>query len=347
MPKTDSTILYRSFQFNRDWLDEEKRESTISFSSEEEVSRWGIIEILDHSDRAVDLKRIRELGAHLFNHNPDRIIGPVIEAGVENGRGTARVGYDKTEEGNLALERTRSGSLRGVSVAYRVNEWKNLREGEEYQLATKKIRAQKGQDIWIATKWSPVELSSTPVPADSSVGHGRDLFMRSLKEAGITIRQKEECIVPMEKEEVQKFIKDEIRAVLPDAIKEGVKGALPEIRTILTEEQKPQMRMEMETAIDLRNRAAAVLSPEDQNKVADMIFNGKTEPEVLRFILTTHTGNPDARDNGGQGGDPIQRKPAGQGGQGGKEQVRSFTQLKDDNEFAAAFRGMDEFPLIQ
>lgn len=152
--------------------------------------------------------------------------------------------------------------------------------------------------------------------------------------------------MPMEKEEVQKFIKDEIRAVLPEAVKEGVKAALPEIRSILTEEQKPQMRMEVSTAQDLANRASAV-SLECQVEVSRMIFHGKTEQEVTRYILDQATGKPDARDNGGQGGDPIQRKPASQGGQGGKEQVRSFTQVKDDNEFAAAFRDMDEYPLIQ
>jgi len=168
-------LWYRSFEFNREWLNEEKREAQISFSSETlEVKRWWGIEILDHSPGAVDLSRLKKIGAHLFNHNPDRIIGPIKKPKIEDGRGVAIVGYDETGEGNQALIRTKSGSLRGVSVGYRVKEFKELVPGEEHQMATKTIKGRKDKLIRVATKWEPVEISSTPVPWDTSVGLGRE-----------------------------------------------------------------------------------------------------------------------------------------------------------------------------
>lgn len=153
-------LFFRSLQFNRDWLDEKKREANLSFSSEtEEVIRYfgdpiygKGIEILDHSPKAANLKRLREVGSYLFNHNPNEIIGPIKSVKVENGRGVAKVGYDETQEGNKAFERTKSGSLKGISFAYRVKQYKELAPDEEYQLATRKIKGRKDIPVMIATK---------------------------------------------------------------------------------------------------------------------------------------------------------------------------------------------------
>jgi hypothetical protein len=333
MAKTkENNILYRSFQFKREWLNEEKRQSEISFSSEIAADRWGMVEILDHSAGAIDLRRIREMGSHLFNHNPDRIIGPVISVKIDGGRGVATVGYDQNEEGDLALERTKSGSLRGVSVGYRVYKWKKLEAGEEYQLSTGKVKGREDKDIYIATKWEPIEITSTPIPLDSSVGHGRELFMRSLQEAGIEIQKKED--EPLTEEEIKKLINDSIRAVVSGVIKDAMPDLITQVRQTITDEQKPQMRMEVETANDLTNRASAV-SPDTESKAIRMIFGGKTEQEVARFIIDQAIGKPDATDTGGEGGDLSQRnKVKGMSQQGA---VTSFRQVQKDDEFFRAF----------
>ena len=54
-----------------------ERKFELSFSSEEPYERWWGTEILDHSDGAVDLTRLSEIGCLLFNHNRDAVIGKV------------------------------------------------------------------------------------------------------------------------------------------------------------------------------------------------------------------------------------------------------------------------------
>ena len=46
-----------------------ERKFILSFSSEEPYARYWGVEILDHSEGAVDLTRLNEVGCVLFNHN--------------------------------------------------------------------------------------------------------------------------------------------------------------------------------------------------------------------------------------------------------------------------------------
>jgi len=327
-------VLYREIEFRSEWLDKEKRRASVSFSSEAGIKRWEVIEILDHSAKAVDLRRLKTLGAHLFNHDPNRIVGPIHGAQISEGRGSAEVGYDDTDEGNLAFARTESGSLKGVSVGYRVTQWKKLADGEEYQLATRTVKGNAKEIIVIGTKWEPIEISSTPIPADSSVGLGRELFARSLEASGININNpKREVQKEMDEKEVQRLIREEIRSALPEAVKEGVKAALPEIRNLITEEQRPTMRMDVPAAQELCNRASAV-SMECQSRVSQMIFSGKTEQEISRFIIDAALGKPDARDTGGAQ-DPL--NPDRQQAPVGNQTRTSFTQVPEDKDFFRAF----------
>ena len=51
-----------------------ERKFTLSFSSEEPYSRWFGLEILSHSDGAMDLTRLNSIGVVLFNHDRDKVI---------------------------------------------------------------------------------------------------------------------------------------------------------------------------------------------------------------------------------------------------------------------------------
>ena len=66
-----------------------ERKFILSFSSEEPYERWWGTEILDHSDGAVDLTRLNEIGVLLFNHDRNRVIGKVNRAWIEDLRGMA------------------------------------------------------------------------------------------------------------------------------------------------------------------------------------------------------------------------------------------------------------------
>lgn len=139
----------------------------LSFSSEEPVSRWYGNEILDHTDGAVDLSRITDLGVILFNHHQDDVIGKVTKAWIEDGRGKARIEFDDDDASERIRKKVESGTLRGVSVGYRVDSW------EEVVAGKKSKDGRFTGPAYIAVRWEPLEISIVSVPADATVGVGR------------------------------------------------------------------------------------------------------------------------------------------------------------------------------
>lgn len=146
------------------------RRFTLSFSSEEPYERWyGENEILSHADGAVDLSRFDDgMGVVLFNHDRDHVIGKILDAKVEDKRGVAEIEFDEDEESEKILAKVAGGTLKGVSVGYRVTEWQSVQENET---TTDGFEG----PCYIARHWMPYEISIVSVPADASVGVGRDL----------------------------------------------------------------------------------------------------------------------------------------------------------------------------
>ena len=66
-------VLQRELSINSA-VDEENRTVELSFSSEEPCERWFGTEILCHDEECVDLKRLKEIGVCLFNHDCDKPI---------------------------------------------------------------------------------------------------------------------------------------------------------------------------------------------------------------------------------------------------------------------------------
>lgn len=145
-----------------------ERKFILSFSSEEPDKRWWGVEILDHSEGCVDLSRLNEIGCVLFNHNRDAVIGKVLKAWVENGRGMAEVEIDSDEESEKIYQKMKSGTLKGVSVGYVVSLYEDV--------AANKTSSDGRFDgpVSIAKKWEVYEISIVSVPADSTVGVGRE-----------------------------------------------------------------------------------------------------------------------------------------------------------------------------
>lgn len=148
--------------------DESGKKFVLSFSSEEPYLRWDGLEILDHSDGCIDLSRLLEIGVLLFNHERDSVIGKVTRVWVENQRGCAEVEFDDDEQAEVIRKKVQSGTLKGVSVGYTVNKWEIVTVGQ---------KSEDGRFTGpcnVAKNWMPYEISIVSVPADSSVGVGRD-----------------------------------------------------------------------------------------------------------------------------------------------------------------------------
>jgi HK97 family phage major capsid protein/HK97 family phage prohead protease len=162
--KKISSTLTRTFDLDQASVNEEGRTVALSFSSETPVDRNFGVEVLDHSPGSCDLSRLNNGAPLLFNHDTERHIGVVESAEVSNGRGTAVVRFADDEEGEKYFRRVKTGISRKVSVGYRFTDRNKVDVTDEG-----------GREIYRFRAWQPFEVSIVPIPADDSVGVGRDL----------------------------------------------------------------------------------------------------------------------------------------------------------------------------
>lgn len=150
---------FRSFETGK--IDKEKKTVQLSFSSEEPYERWWGIEILDHSPDSVDLTRLNSSAPLLYNHNPNEVIGVVERASIEEKKGYAVVRFGNSEKAKEIFGDVVDGILRNVSVGYRIKEMKLESEKD-------------GVETYRVSSWEPFEVSIVSIPADFSVGVGRN-----------------------------------------------------------------------------------------------------------------------------------------------------------------------------
>ncbi|MGP7817763.1 HK97 family phage prohead protease [Niallia sp. 01092] len=167
--KNKQLSLSRDYSINLRAVDEEKRQVELSFSSEEPYARWFGIEILSHNDGAMDLSRLKEIGCLLFNHDRNKVIGRIDDAWLKDGRGHALVTFDEDDASDVIFQKVKSSTLKGVSVGYRVDSWEEVSAGK-----TSSDGKHTGP-CSIALKWLPYEISIVSIPADATVGVGREM----------------------------------------------------------------------------------------------------------------------------------------------------------------------------
>lgn len=132
---------------------------TFPVSSETPVERWYGVEILSHKKGAIRMDRAKN-GAMplLFNHNTDDPIGMIDTMYLQDGRAVVDARLFNTDRGK-EIEMMIEGGLRNVSIGYR--SWV--------------IEEDKKSETFTSTDWEPFEISICSVPADFTVGIGRNL----------------------------------------------------------------------------------------------------------------------------------------------------------------------------
>lgn len=145
-----------------------ERKRILSFSSDTAYKRWFGLEILAHDEGCIDLSRLNEIGVLLFNHNRDSVVGKILRAWIEDNRGMAEVEFDTDEESERVFQKVVNGTLKGVSVGYTVDCW------EEVSSGSTSSNGKYAGPCSVAVKWTPLEISIVSVPADATVGVGRD-----------------------------------------------------------------------------------------------------------------------------------------------------------------------------
>ncbi|TNF70266.1 MAG: hypothetical protein EP298_00170, partial [Gammaproteobacteria bacterium] len=165
----DSKTLTRDYEFNatKSKIDIEKRTVELSFSSNTPYQRWqDASEVLDHRAESIDLTRLNNKGALLVNHDWNRQIGVIEEAYLDGNKARAVVKFSKRQEAEDFFQDIQDGIIANVSVGYSI----------------KKAVADHNNKAVIATRWQPFEISLVSVPADISVGIGRNLAQTDSQE---------------------------------------------------------------------------------------------------------------------------------------------------------------------
>lgn len=142
-------------------VDEAARTVELSFSSEEPYQRWWGTEVLDHKASSIRLGRLTAGAALLMDHNTRDQVGVVERAWIKGRKAYAVVRFGRSARAEEVFQDVKDGIRKLVSVGYRIHE-----------LVLEK--AKDGAETYRATDWEPYEISFVAVPADPSVGVGRD-----------------------------------------------------------------------------------------------------------------------------------------------------------------------------
>lgn len=126
-------------------------------SSEAPVERWFGTEVLSHAAGAVRMDRLQAGAAPLlFNHDWSDPVGMIDSARIEGGRLVVDAHLFDTQRAREVAAMV-DGGLRNVSVGYEILE----------------MTEDAKRNTYTATAWLPLEGSIVTVPADASVGIGR------------------------------------------------------------------------------------------------------------------------------------------------------------------------------
>lgn len=141
---------------------EDDRRVRMAISSETPVERSYGAEVLDHSEQAIDLSFLNSGRAPLLlDHDPEKQIGVIESVSLD---GSARKLRATVRFGKSALASEVYGdvadNIRGnVSIGYSITKMQKDKDGRTYR----------------AVAWRPMEASIVSIPADVTVGVGRNL----------------------------------------------------------------------------------------------------------------------------------------------------------------------------
>ncbi len=284
-------------------LDRDKRTIEFSFSSEKPVKRWWGNEVLSHEKGFSDLERFNNGANVLFNHDWDRLVGVIEKAWIDpkDKRGYCAIRFSKRAEAETVMQDVEDGILKNVSFGYQVKSAK-LTSSDETDGDT------------YTCKWMPFEVSFVTVPADHTVGVGREYSPEALRAIGI----EEENVVEIEGELGARTLAEIAKRTenpLPPPVTDPKPPIIQETKTITVTEIKPKgdvmtpeeiKAMQEKMKQEERDRAGAIRSLCEKHKmdadfIRTLVDGGKTLEEartaVLEKISTRQapvSGTPDA-----------------------------------------------------
>ncbi len=170
---------FRLITLDRAAVNADTRTLSLAFSSEAPVERWWGMEILDHSPGSVRLGRLQTNAPLLKDHDTRNQIGKVETVSIGTDRmGRADVRFGKSGRAEEEYQDVLDGIRTNVSVGYIVHALVLESEVD-------------GECTYRVTDWEPYEISTVSVPADITVGMGRDKTTWEETEITITLKTSE------------------------------------------------------------------------------------------------------------------------------------------------------------
>lgn len=218
--------IYRYFEFDRAKIKDEDRTVEVCFSSEHAVDRGDFDEILDHSKEGMDLSRVKDKHPFLLNHDPDKLVGVIEHAELsDDKRGRAVIRFGDSDLANQIYKDVKNGIRPHISVGYE-------------RLRTISSEKTEGGRSKIRFAWRPFEISSVPVPADETVGVGRNAetppdaesirkSLVELEKTSTELRQKIQELQEALNRILAKAVKSTQRTTGQDLIAAGEAGHVP------------------------------------------------------------------------------------------------------------------------
>ena len=140
-------------------VDEDKRTVRMAISSEEPVARSFGMEVLEHSEEAMDLSFLKSGRAPLLlDHDPEKQVGVIESVSLDDSarRLRATVRFGKGALAREAFDDVTDGIKANVSIGYSVQKMER-----------------KDKDTYVVKKFRIHEASLVSIPADVTVGVGR------------------------------------------------------------------------------------------------------------------------------------------------------------------------------
>ena len=252
---------------------------TFSFSSEAPVDRWFGREILLHEPGAMDLSRLNDGGAYLWNHNRDVVLGVAEKAWLGDDRrlyATVRWSPNTTMRGSEEYKRRRdieTGITRNVSFAYEIKDIEERADG------------------FYVTNWPVLEVSSVSVPADQTVGLGR--AMDEPAAAPASEHKTAELTLEINTETIRAVVEETVNEALHSMKTEqhAERAETPDETPMTTEVNVAEVQSEARLAE--RDRVATIRGMCDQFKLSDLaekLINDDASVDTAREVVMSELG---------------------------------------------------------
>tara|TARA_Y100001963_G_scaffold52755_1_gene73932 strand:+ start:2569 stop:4407 length:1839 start_codon:yes stop_codon:yes gene_type:complete len=157
----EKNLIQRDFKLEVREVEKEDRTLEFPFSSSQPVARYFGNEILEHREQSADLGRLNDGAPLLWNHDPDKVIGVVEKAWIDEKkeRGYAKVRFSEEEFGASKFRDIKDGIIRNISFGYVIKESEQKKDSEDV----------------IIRDWEAYEISAVAIPADQSIGISRSV----------------------------------------------------------------------------------------------------------------------------------------------------------------------------